>query len=398
MVEDPHRALIVGPGELARPTAEGPLSGLTFVAKDLFDVAGHCTGAGNPEVLEASQPATHHAPAVARLLAAGATCVGKAHTVETAYALSGVNDHYGTPTNPVDPARDPGGSSSGSAVAVAGGLADFALGSDTAGSIRVPASYCGVVGVRPTHGRIPLDGVFPLAPRFDTVGWFARSGDLARRVGEVLLDPPPPPPPPPPCRQPLGRLAVATDLFGQCDPGHGGSIDGVVAEIGRVLKAPVEPVRFWTDGERDAWPEAFRTLQRFDAWQANRHWIETLRPRFGPRVAPRWEEAAAVTREENAVAERLAARLSERAWELLGGDTVLIVPSSPGPAPLLDADREEVSANRLRLMTLTTIAPVAGLPEVSLPLMDFDGLPVGVGLIASPGNDELLFDLAAALV
>ncbi|MDZ7679077.1 MAG: amidase [Acidimicrobiales bacterium] len=386
-----HGALIVGPGPIAHPSGAGLLTDTTFVVKDLFDVAGQRTGAGNPEVLEAAHPARVHAAAVERLLAAGATCVGKSHTVETAYALSGVNDHYGTPVNPVDPARDPGGSSSGSAVAVAGGLVDFALGSDTAGSVRVPASYCGIVGVRPTHGRVPLDGVFPLAPRFDTVGWFARTGELARTVGRALLDTP--------GRRPgLGRLVVATDLFGQCDPGHGETIDGVVAGIGRVLGAEVEPVRFWGEGERGEWPAVFRTLQRFDAWRTNRHWIETLQPRFGPRVAPRWEEAAAVTPEENEAAERLAALLSERAWELLGGDTVLVVPSAPGPAPLLDADPGEVAATRRRLMALTTIAPVAGLPEVSLPLMGFDGLPVGIGLMAGPGNDELLLDLAAALV
>lgn len=384
-------AFIVGPGELAGPTGAGALDGLTFVVKDLFDVVGQRTGAGSPEVLEAAQPARAHATAVERSLAAGATCVGKSHTVETAYALSGVNDHYGTPTNPVDPARDPGGSSSGSAVAVAGGLVDFALGTDTAGSVRVPASYCGVVGIRPTHGRLPLDGVFPLAPRFDTVGWFARTGELARTVGRALLDSP--------VRRPsLGRLVVATDLFGQCDSGHGEAIDGVVSEIGRVLARPVEPVRFWADGERDEWPEAFRTLQRFDAWRTNRHWIEALQPRFGPRVAPRWDEAAAVIPDENAAAERLAGRLSEWAWELLGGDTVLVVPSAPGPAPLLDADPGEAAATRRRLMTLTSIAPVAGLPEVSLPLMDFGGLPVGIGLMAGPGNDELVLDLAAALV
>ncbi|MFP4512549.1 MAG: amidase [Acidimicrobiales bacterium] len=384
-------ALIVGPAELARPTGGGPLTGVTFVVKDLFDVAGQRTGAGNPDVLAAARPAEHHAPAVARLLDAGATCVGKSHTVETAYALSGVNDHYGTPTNPVDPARDPGGSSSGSAVAVAGGLVDFALGTDTAGSVRVPASYCGVVGVRPTHGRIPLDGVFPLAPRFDTVGWFARTGELARMVGEAILAPSSAP-------RGLGRLVVADDLFGQCDPGHAEAIAAAIEQIASLLGQPVEHVPFWTGADRDAWPDAFRTMQRFDAWRTNRHWIEALQPRFGPRVAPRWEEAAATTSDENDQAEEAARDLSERALALLSGGTVLIVPSSPGPAPRLDGDREVVAATRARLLTLSVISPIVGAPEVSLPLMQFDGLPVGVGLIASPGNDELLLDLAAALV
>ena len=391
MTSDPHNALIVGPSVLAEPVGTGPLDGLTFVAKDLFDVAGHRTGAGNPDVLAAAEPAASHSPAVASLLGAGATCIGKAHTVETAYGLSGVNDHYGTPVNPVDPRRDPGGSSSGSAVAVASGLCDLALGSDTAGSTRVPASYCGVVGFRPTHGRVSLDGVFPLAPRFDTVGWLARTGDLVRRVGDVLLGPST-------RRARPGRLAVAVDLFGQCDAGHGEVIDEAVQRLARALGLGAESVRFWGGDERDQWPQVFRTLQRYDAWQTNRGWIERLQPAFGPRVAPRWAEAAAVTSEENAAAEALGEVLSERAWELLGGDTVLVIPSAPGPAPLLDDDSEAAAAVRMRLMTLTTIAPVARLPEVSLPLMRFDGLPVGLCLVASPGNDEMLLDLGAGLV
>jgi amidase len=389
---DPHHALIVGPEVVAAPTGSGQLDGLTFVAKDVFDVAGQRTGAGNPDVLEAGAPADRHAWAVEALLGAGATCVGKAHTVETAYALSGVNEHYGTPVHPLDPARDPGGSSSGSAVAVATGMADVALGTDTAGSTRVPASYCGLVGVRPSHGRIPVRGMFPLAPRFDTVGWLARTGDLARRVGSVLLDSSMA------RRRRLGRVVVAIDLFGRCDPGHISEIEAAVRRIAEVTGRSPEPVRFWRDDEADRWSLAFRTLQRRDAWTANRGWIESLRPSFGPTIAQRWQEAAAVTEEEHDTAVLLGALLSERAWELLSGDTVMVLPSTPGPAPLLVADPDEAASTRARLLDLTVISPIAKAPQVSLPLMEFDGLPVGLGLMASPGNDELLLDLAAELV
>lgn len=391
-MSDPFGSLIVGPGVLAAPTGAGELDGLTFVVKDLIDVAGYPTGAGNPEVLAAAAPAPDHAWVVSALLEAGATCTGKAHTVETAYALSGVNEHYGTPTHPLDPVRDPGGSSSGSAVAVAAGLADFALGTDTAGSVRVPASYCGLVGVRPTHGRIPVQGVFPLAPRFDTVGWLTRSGELARRVGAVLLDSRR-------SRRPrLGRVFVAIDLFGRCDPGHIEVIDAAVRRVAEVTGRSPEPVRFWRDGEADRWAPTFRTLQRRDAWTANREWIERLRPTFGPTIAQRWQEAAAVTDEEHDAAVVLGALLSERVWELVAGDAVLLLPSAPGPAPLLHTDPDEAAAVRARLMDLSVISPIAKAPQVSLPMMEFDGLPVGLGLLASPGNDELLLDLAAELV
>ena len=165
--------------------APGPLRGLTFAVKDVFDIAGHRTGNGNPVWLETHPPATRTASAVERVLAAGASMVGKTHTDELAYSLNGENVHYGTPINPRSPGRIPGGSSSGSAVAVAGSLVDFALGSDCGGSVRLPASYCGIYGIRTTHGLVPADGVVDLAKSFDTVGWFARDATMMLRVGDV---------------------------------------------------------------------------------------------------------------------------------------------------------------------------------------------------------------------
>ena len=166
---------------------DGPLSGMTFAAKDIFDVAGHVTGGGNPDWQRTHGPAESTAPAVQMLLDAGATLVGKTHTDELTRGILGRNPHYGTPVNPAAPGRVPGGSSSGSASAVAGGVVDFALGSDTGGSVRMPSSFCGLYGMRPTHGRISLDGVLPQASIFDTVGWFARNAETFERAGRVLL-------------------------------------------------------------------------------------------------------------------------------------------------------------------------------------------------------------------
>ncbi|MDP6620082.1 MAG: amidase family protein, partial [Nitrospinota bacterium] len=161
--------------------AGGPLAGLRFAVKDLYDVEGHVTGRGNPDWLATHGPAESTAPAVARLVEAGATMIGKTITDELAFSLFGENFHYGTPVNTRAPDRVPGGSSSGSASAVAGGLVDFAVGSDTGGSVRVPASFCGILGIRPTHGRISLEGCMPLAPSLDTVGWFANDPELLER-------------------------------------------------------------------------------------------------------------------------------------------------------------------------------------------------------------------------
>ena len=384
-------AFVVGPTVLAQPTGDGGLSGERLVVKEVIDVEGQVTGVGNPGVRASGVPAAVHADAVARLLADGAELIGTTHTAETAYSLSGVNEHYPTPVNPADPARDPGGSSSGSAVAVASGFADIALGTDTAGSIRVPASYCGVIGMRPTHGRVPIDGVFPLAPRFDTVAWIARDGQLARRMGEVLLG----------TGRRRGRitqLLVAEDVFEMCDPGVADALSAAVTTVASALLRTPEPIRFWGMGQAEEWPDTFRTLQRADAWRTHRDWIEREQPDFGETAARRWAEASRVTAAEVRDAERTAALLTERVWELLSGGAVMVLPTAPSPAPLLDADPLEIEDHRRRLMTLTVVAPLSRSPQITLPLVEVDGLPVGLGLMAGPGADELLLDVGAFLV
>ena len=186
-LDDPLNAFCKDSDAYLPGAAEGPLAGLTFAAKDILDVAGHVTGGGNPDWKASHQPAKKTAWVVQALVDAGATMVGKTLTDELTRGIFGENSHYGTPTNPRAPDRVPGGSSSGSVAAVAGGLVDFALGSDTGGSVRIPASFCGVFGIRPTHGRIPLDGILLQAPSYDTIGWFARDSEVFARVGTVLL-------------------------------------------------------------------------------------------------------------------------------------------------------------------------------------------------------------------
>ncbi|MGD1879287.1 MAG: amidase family protein, partial [Kiloniellaceae bacterium] len=214
---------------------DGPLAGLTFGAKDLFDVAGHRTGCGNPTWAATHEPATAHARAVALCLDAGADLRGKTHTDELAYSLMGANAHYGTPVNPAAPDRLPGGSSSGSAAAVAAGLVDFALGSDTGGSVRLPASFCGLYGLRPTHGRIDVSGMVPLAPSFDAVGWFAASVWVMSSVAGVL--------------SPGGtgaaarpRLFVAADAWSLVEPRVAEALRPVSDRLSEIV-GPAKPLR-----------------------------------------------------------------------------------------------------------------------------------------------------------
>jgi amidase len=358
---------------------QGPLRGLTFAAKDVFDIAGHRTGNGNPVWLDTHPPAAHTASAVARLAAAGARMVGKTHTDELAFSLNGENVHYGTPTNPRAPSRIPGGSSSGSAAAVAGGLVDFALGTDCGGSVRLPASYCGVHGIRTTHALLPLDGVADLAASFDTVGWFARDPRTMVRVGEVLL--------PAAARVAPKRLLIAEDAFAFAGPEVAAALTAAVARLKAVL-AEHRTVRVYAGDDPAVWAGIFRILQGDEIRRRHGAWIDAHRPSFGPGIAERFRwtrtiDPAEVERarpQREAVAARMAA--------LLGDDAVLCLPTAPGIAPKLATPADELDAFRARALGLLSIAGLARMPQVSLPLGAMADCPVGLSLIAPRACDR----------
>ncbi|HUF81106.1 MAG TPA: amidase [Burkholderiales bacterium] len=372
-----------------RGAGSGPLAGLTFAAKDIYDVAGAKTGFGNPDWLRTHESAARSAPAVQALLDAGASLVGKTHTEEMAWSLTGENAHYGTPVNVNAPGRIPGGSSSGSAAAVAAGLVDFALGSDTGGSVRLPASYCGILGLRPTHGRISLEGVCPLAPSFDTCGWFARDAGVFERVGRVLLRDDAP------AARPQ-RLLVAQDAFAVADEGTAAALeaalDKVAALIGRPEKVTVgdEPLENWMD--------TFRFPQGAEAWDCHREWVTREQPQFGPAVGPRIAWAATVAPRDVARARARREEITQRMERLLQGNAVLALPSAPGIAPLRNSPAKEIDTLRSRALPMLCIAGLARLPQVSLPLATLAGCPLGLSLIAARGNDTMLFDLAERLI
>ena len=368
--------------------AAGPLAGLTFMAKDLFDVAGYGTSAGNPDWLATHPPAKAHAWAVQALLDAGATVTGKTITDELAYGMTGRNLHYGAPVNPAAPDRLTGGSSSGSVSVVAGGLVDFALGSDTGGSVRIPASYCGVFGLRPTHGRIPTTGVVDLSPSFDSVGWFARDAVLMERIGSVLLREPQ-------SKANPSRLIIAEDLFGTADR-------EVVAALEPMLKAARKRIgnektaRVFRSDPAQA-REAFRLLQAREAWASDGAWITKHRPKMGPDVQERFDIASKVTEEQVAGPRRLREEMAAAMAELLADRAVLCLPTSPVPAPKRDASFETLGDVRVRTMTLTCVAGLARLPQISIPAGAVDGAPVGLSFVAARDNDMMLLGLARTI-
>lgn len=363
----------------------GPLAGRSFAVKDLYDVAGHVTGAGNPDWARRQRPARDHAPAVAQLLAAGAMLIGKTHTDELSRGIFGENAHYGTPSNPRAPGRVPGGSSSGSASAVAAGACDFALGTDTGGSVRVPASFCGLYGIRTTHGRLPLAGVLGQAPSFDTVGWLARDGTLLAQVGEVLLG----------TRAPARRgahILVSDEAFALAEPAVGDALrlalrrlDGAL-ESARISSAPLSE-----------WFAHQGALQGWEAWRGFGRWIDEVNPRFAFEVADNFLRGARIGDAAAETARVFAAAKRGEVLPLLEGGTLIAIPSAPFPAPPLAQPRSTMWELRARMLQLTCIAGTLGCPQVSLPLAEVEGLPVGLSLLAAPGQDETLLGVARAL-
>ncbi|MDH4285547.1 MAG: amidase [Gallionellaceae bacterium] len=377
------------PGEIitVSPNKNGRLSSLTFAVKEVYDVKGFVTGAGNPTWKSSHPVAQKTAPAVEILLNEGATMIGKTVSDEMAFSLDGENFHYGTPLNSKCPARIPGGSSSGSAAAVAGGMVDFALGTDTAGSMRIPASYCGVYSIRATYGAIPLAGVHPMAVSFDAAGWFARTPEMLARVGSVMLG----------IEIPAfnaSKLIIARDLFNTADPVLAEKYDAFTRSLSR-LNIEIAETEL---GKPDfaTWIETLRTIQWWELNQAHGEWIFQHLDTFGAEIRGRLEKISSVTRSEMEEKRHIREQLVRQVESMLPPDAIMVFPTAPDIAPLKGRSIEEASAGRLNAMRHTCVAALAGLPQVSLPLLEKDGCPLGISLMAARGQDGQL--LAAAQV
>ena len=368
----------------------GQLAGLTFAAKDLFDIAGHVTGAGNPDWLALHAPASRTAPVVQRLVDSGAEMIGKTHTDELSRGILGENAHYGTPINPKAPGRVPGGSSSGSAAAVAGGLVDFALGTDTGGSVRIPASFCGIYGIRPTHGRLSLEGVVGQAPSYDTVGWFARDADLLARIGEVLLGLD--------LRQAQRpqHVIVATDAFAIAETATAAALASVVVRITAAVGSS-ERRRVSVTVPLADWCSHQRAIQGREAWDTFGQWIDRHNPRFAFDIADNFVRGRETPNPVLAAAREFRAARWAELMAMLDQGTILLLPTAPFPAPLRGQPRSTMWEQRTAISTLTTISGTLGAPQVSMPLALVDGLPVGLSILARPGRDDMLLAFARAL-
>ncbi len=379
------------------PTGSGPLDGLRFGIKDVIDVAGWKTGCGNPTWRESHPTAVAHAVCVEQLLRAGARAVGKTISDELAFSLLGENHFYGTPLNARAPDRVPGGSSSGSASAVACDFVDFALGTDTAGSTRIPASNCGIWGFRPSHEFISLAGVNPLAPSFDTVGVLAQNADVLARVALVLLGTEPPPASKP------GTIHLIREAFELVD-----------ADVQRALLKPRNQLRevfskrvqesslndFFPDesGQNFApWSDTFCTIQWAEIQSCLGAWIAEAKPEFGPAVAASFELTKQLDRRRVSEALERRERYFRSLHDFLGPTDLLCIPTTPALAPVKGAAPKRSSSGTgyyPRTLGLTSVAGIGRLPQVSLPLSHVGGVPIGLSLLARHGQDALLLETA----
>ncbi|RKL68268.1 amidase [Salipaludibacillus neizhouensis] len=374
----------VDKNKVIQPAKEGSLSGLSFAVKDVFHLEGMKNSAGNPDWLRTHDAAKETAPAIKRLLENGAKLEGTTITDEIMYSLQGENFHYGTPVNPRDPTRIPGGSSSGSAVAVAGNITDFSLGTDTGGSVRIPSAYCGIYGFRPTHGNVPIEHVIPLAPSFDTVGWMARDAKTLKDVGKVLLD----------NQQISGafsRILFSKDTWELAD---GDTQKALSPSFSLLEELADEPS--WVELAKEGlpfWANAFRIIQGKEIWDAHGDWVKAVKPEFGPGIKERFEMASHLTSMDANPQLKLQDQIRTKLFELLKDDALLILPTVPGEAPMLNLSGALVEARRKQTLQLSCIAGLAGLPQVTIPIeSELGNAPVSLSVVAGPNQDIRLLE------
>ncbi len=386
VLHDPAHAFMPYPAVPVPHAPTGPLSGLSFAAKDLFHIQGYPTSGGQPLLLALLGVQSRTAPTVQRLLDASARFVGKTITDELAFSMNGQNAHFGSPINGAAPERITGGSSSGSASAVSNRLCDFALGTDTGGSVRAPASHCGLYGLRPTHGRVSLQDTLDLAPSLDTCGWFARDVSTFARVADALLGED---------AQPLPdrvRLLAPGDLWALAVPGARKALmpvrQQVEAELGAAGRAAVVLESL------DAMYWHFRHIQGHEAWQVDGGFIRRFSPPLGPGVAERFAWSATVTDAQLLAARAFRDRFRLHLAQRLGDDGVLLIPTMPDIAPRIADSETALEDYRNRAIRLLCVAGLSGFPQLSLPLAQRDRAPLGISLLGPPGRDRSLIRLA----
>lgn len=405
-----ERLQLLPPPQPAPPKAPHPLTGLSFAVSDVFDIKGFVTGFGNLEWVRTHKAAARTSSAVSTIVEGGATCVGKTVIDELAFSINGESKHYDTPTNPAAHARVPGGSSSGSAVAVAAGFVDFSLGLDTTGGMRVPGGYCGVLGFRPSYGAVSTIGIVPVSPSLDTIGWFARDPSILRRVGHVLLQVPYVD-----SRQPR-HIIIADDCFQLLKIPKNRSAQVVIksteklfgrqvlrhANLGEYLAIKVPSLKQFQNNKRNgelkisslqSLANAMQLLQRHEFRSYHGEWINSTKAVLDPIVLAAMEPRDANIDQCRLVKDETRSALNA----LLKDDGILVIPTLADPPPKLGAKELLSEDYQTRAFSLLAIASMSGCCQVTMPLGSYDKCPVAVSFIARHGHDRFLLDTVQAM-
>jgi amidase len=367
---------------------DGPLHPLTFALKDIFDVAGFSTSFGNPIWLNTHPVAQLTNSSVQKLIHSGASLVGKTHCDELTYNLFGNNLHYGTPINSASPERMTGGSSNGSAAAMAAHLVDFAIGSDTGGSIRAPASFCGLYGIRPSHGQIALDHSCGLAPSFDTLGWFTHEASLLKRIGEVLLNPSSTKTT---IRIDNPQFVYLKEAFDVIDPLLASHLKQEFSKYGEFKEVSI--------GENSLadWAEQFRILQGSEVWQNLGSWVNNHWEALSPPIRARFEMAKQLSPSQIDHAKSRLTKIQTTMNELLSAGTVLVMPTAAGIAPLINAENTELEIYRKQCFQLLCISGLCGTPQINIPITHYENAPLGISIMGHRDSDLTLLQITENL-
>ncbi|XP_010520942.1 PREDICTED: outer envelope protein 64, mitochondrial [Tarenaya hassleriana] len=392
------------------PAAKQPLSGLTFSVADAFDVKDYITGFGNPQWKKTHGPAEKTAVVVTALLKTGATCVGKTIMDEMGFGITGENKHYGTPVNPKMPSHVPGGCSSGAAVSVAAELVDFALGIDTTGGVRIPASFCGILGFRPSQGTVSSVGVLPNSQSLETVGWFARDPSVLCQVGHALLSLNAVP------NRRQRCFIFADDLFelsyipkqktvhvirkgienlsGYQSPKHMNLGQHVASNIPSLKGFCEQSVNLQNSASTlKVLSSVMLSIQRHEFRTNHEEWFQSCKSYLGPKVSSQVLEALKSRNENIKSLYKVKTEMRAAIQNLLKDDGVLVIPTVADASPKLKTNKKN-SLNEFldRTYALSSIASMSGCCQVTIPLGNHGDHPISVSFLTYHGGDKFLLD------
>ena len=359
----------------------GPLSDLTFVVKDMCEIKGFKSSCGNPDFYEKCLPADDFAPFLKDILNKGATLKGITICDEFFYSLIGENGHYGTPANLNAPGCVPGGSSSGSAAALTTNLYDFSIGSDTGGSVRVPASFCGLLGIRPTHNRINTKGVYPMAPTFDTIGWFAKDIKTFKKIGFTVLNQKDK------TKNSFKDFVIAEDILELANPNIIHLFNNYIYNSFPEIKK----IRL-SKQTKDVIADNFRILQGGEIVENVIPWILKNKPKISPEINNRIEMAIKITKDEINQAVKFRENLKKEIELTLPEGLIALFPTTPFSSPKCGQSDEQLSSYRKKLMEFTSIAGMTSRPQISIPKFKDNTGPIGISLLGWRYSDEVLLE------